>query len=76
MFQFLPIIFGIGTLLSFAAWIYSLIHILRNSALRDMEKIMWIIVAIFLNILGSVLYFLIAPPSTSAVRLAPEQNTA
>ena len=73
--RFLPIVFGLGSLLSFIAWIYSFVHIFRNRALRDIEKIMWVIVVIFLNILGSALYFLIAPlPNSNGTGLS-ETNT-
>jgi len=43
----------------FAFWLWMLIHAIGNKALSDGEKIVWVLVIIFLPFLGSVLYFLI-----------------
>jgi len=40
-------------------WIWAIIHVL-SSKLRVGEKIMWLLVILFLHVLGAVLYFLLA----------------
>jgi hypothetical protein len=46
----------------FAFWLWMLIHALTNKRLRDLEKILWVIVIIFLPFLGSLIYFFIGRP--------------
>jgi cytochrome c oxidase assembly factor CtaG len=38
-------------------WISMLAHCLRNQQLEGTEKLIWVLVLIFLNLLGAVLYF-------------------
>ncbi|WP_026838864.1 PLDc N-terminal domain-containing protein [Gillisia sp. JM1] len=45
-------------LISIALWIYCLIDVLRNKFEQN-DKIMWILIVIFLPLLGSFLYLLI-----------------
>ena len=56
---FFGLIFGI---LSFVFWLWMLIHAISNKALSGGEKIVWVLVIIFLPFLGSVLYFFIGKP--------------
>ena len=46
----------------FAFWLWMLIHAITNKGLRDVEKIVWVIVIIFLPFLGSLIYFFIGRP--------------
>jgi len=39
-----------------------LIHAITNKGLGDTEKIIWVLVVIFLPFLGSILYFFIGRP--------------
>jgi hypothetical protein len=49
----------------FAFWLWMLIHAITNKGLRDMEKIIWVIVIIFLPFLGSLIYFFIGRPKAT-----------
>ena len=51
-------IWQILLLLSIILWIYCLIDILKNTFIKN-DKIVWIIVVIFVPIIGSILYLLI-----------------
>ena len=46
----------------FAFWVWMLIHAITNKALADGEKIVWVLVIVFLPLLGSILYFFIGRP--------------
>jgi uncharacterized membrane protein YhaH (DUF805 family) len=46
----------------FVFWVWMLIHAISNKGLRDTEKIVWVIVIIFLPFLGSLIYFFIGRP--------------
>ncbi|MEO6845802.1 MAG: PLDc N-terminal domain-containing protein [Chthoniobacterales bacterium] len=46
---------------SFALWLGALIHLLKNNSILGTDRILWLLVIIFLYTLGAVLYFLIAP---------------
>jgi hypothetical protein len=47
-------------------WLWMLIHAITNKGLPDGEKIVWVLVVIFLPMLGSILYFFIGRPKGSA----------
>jgi hypothetical protein len=44
-------------LAAFVFWIWMLIHCIRNDSLRDVEKLIWALVILFLHFLGGLLYF-------------------
>ena len=46
----------------FAFWVWMLVHAITNKALADGEKIVWVLVIVFLPLLGSILYFFIGRP--------------
>jgi hypothetical protein len=46
----------------FVFWIWMLIHAIGNKGLSDTEKIIWVLVIIFLHALGALLYFLLGRP--------------
>ena len=61
---------GVGVLLvvaaiglaCFAFWLWMLIHSITNKGLRDTEKLVWVILIIFLPFLGSLIYFFVGRP--------------
>ena len=53
---------GLISLLCFIFWVWMLIHAITNKGLRDMEKIVWVLVVIFLPLIGSIIYFFIGRP--------------
>ena len=59
----------LGALLSLAGcafWVWMLVHAITNKGLGDGEKIAWVLVIIFLPVLGCILYFLIGRPKGPA----------
>jgi hypothetical protein len=49
-------------LLVFAFWIWMLIHAITNKGLSDTEKIIWVLVVIFLHFIGAIIYFFLGKP--------------
>ncbi len=43
-------------------WLWMLIHAITNKGLADGEKIVWVLVIIFLPFIGSILYFFLGKP--------------
>jgi len=43
-------------------WICMLVHAITNKGLGDGEKIVWVLVLIFLHVLGPILYFFLGRP--------------
>ena len=60
------LIAGVLGLACFAFWLWMLIHAITNKGLSDGERIVWVLVIIFLPFLGSVLYFFIWLPKGRA----------
>ncbi|MEO6052859.1 MAG: PLDc N-terminal domain-containing protein [Chthoniobacterales bacterium] len=52
------LLFGIA---SFVIWIVALINALTNTALKDNEKLIWVLVIVFTHIIGAIIYFAVAP---------------
>jgi len=46
----------------FAFWIWMLIDAITNKGLESTEKIVWVLVIIFLHALGALIYFLVGRP--------------
>ena len=46
----------------FAFWLWMLVHALTNKGLDGTEKIVWVIVVIFLPFIGSLIYFFVGRP--------------
>ena len=59
LFMLVTAVIGIAC---FAFWLWMLIHAITNKGLADTEKIIWVLVVIFLPFLGSILYFFIGRP--------------
>ena len=69
VFGLLVLLLGaVISLAGFAFWLWMLIHAITNKGLGDGEKIVWVLVIIFLPFLGSLIYFFIGrPKGVSAV---------
>jgi hypothetical protein len=50
------------SLCCFIFCVWMLIHAITNKGLRDVEKVVWVLVIIFLPLLGSIIYFFIGRP--------------
>lgn len=50
----------------FAFWIWMLIDAIQNRGLTDNEKIVWVLVIVFLHWLGALLYLVIGHPKRHA----------
>lgn len=62
-FALLMVLVGaVLSLAGFAFWLWMLVHAITNKNLRDGEKIIWVLVIIFLPLIGSIIYFLIGRP--------------
>lgn len=46
-------------ILAFIFWILMLVNAITNSRLNGTEKIVWVLVIIFLHFLGALIYFLV-----------------
>lgn len=60
-FSLIPLSFLTLGLISCVFWIIALVHMLTNRALQGTDKIVWLLIVLFLNAIGGVLYFWIAP---------------
>ena len=40
-------------------WIWMLVDCVTNPRLRDMEKVVWILVIIFTHIIGAIIYYFV-----------------
>jgi hypothetical protein len=49
-------------LVCFAFWLWMLIHAITNKGLQGAEKVVWVVVIIFVPVLGAVLYFFLGRP--------------
>jgi hypothetical protein len=60
LFGLLVLLLGaVLSLAGFAFWLWMLIHAITNKGLTDGEKIVWVLVIIFLPFIGSIIYFFI-----------------
>ena len=48
----------------FAFWLWMLIHAIQNRGLTDSERIAWVLVILFLNLLGALLYLIVGKAKT------------
>ncbi len=59
------LVFVVGGLIALAVlafWIWMLIHAITNKGLTDTEKIVWVLVIIFVHFIGAVIYFFVGRP--------------
>jgi len=45
-----------------AFWIWMLVHAITNNGLTDTEKIIWVLVIIFVHFIGALIYFFVGRP--------------
>ena len=57
----LLILFGAAALSLFALWLYALVSALKNERLDSTMKLVWVLVIVFVNGLGAIIYLLVAP---------------
>lgn len=67
--------FGLFSLLSivgFVIWILALVEVLRTPedvwSAAGQDRLIWALVVIFLNVLGAIIYYVVARPSLAAHR--------
>ena len=65
-YNILGLLIGLGAMLlglaAFVAWVWMLVHAITNRGLSDGEKILWVLLIVFLPLLGVILYFFIGRP--------------
>lgn len=61
---FLLLCAAIFTILVFIFWILMLVNAITNSRLNGTEKIVWVLVIIFLHFVGALIYFLVGRKQT------------
>ena len=49
----------------FAFWLWMLIHAIKNKGLTDTEKIIWVLVILFVHVLGALIYFFVGRPKAT-----------
>ncbi len=54
-------------LLVFVFWVWMLVHAISNKGLTDGERVAWVLVIIFLVVLGPILYFFLGRPKGGSV---------
>lgn len=70
MLLFLPV-----SLALFAFWLWMLIHAIQNRGLNDSERIVWVIVIVFVNLIGALIYFFVGRPRAQAAPGLPPRST-
>jgi hypothetical protein len=61
---FLLVALAVG-LAAFAFWIWMLIHAITNNGLTGSERIVWVLVVLFLHVLGALIYFFVGRPNAT-----------
>ena len=49
-------------LCAFAFWIWMLVHAATNKGLTDTEKLMWVLIIVFVHFIGALIYFFVGRP--------------
>jgi len=62
---------GLGV---FVFWLWAVIDCATNDYLRDNDKLVWILVVIFLNWLGAIIYFFVARKSVARYKYGPRDH--
>lgn len=52
----------------FAFWLWMVVHAATNPGIEQGEKIAWVIIVIFVSLLGAILYFFIGRPKARLPR--------
>ena len=50
----------------FAFWIWMLVHALTNNGLTGTEKVAWVLVIVFVQLLGAIIYFFVGKPKAAS----------
>ena len=53
------LVMGLISLVGLIIWVWALVDAIGNASLSGNEKLIWVLVIIFLNVLGAILYLLI-----------------
>jgi hypothetical protein len=53
------------TIAVFVFWIWMLVHAITNPGLRDIEKLIWVVVILFTHFIGALIYFFVGRPRRS-----------
>ncbi|HOC58008.1 MAG TPA: PLD nuclease N-terminal domain-containing protein [Verrucomicrobiota bacterium] len=62
----LLLLLGLAFVLAcFVFWVWMLIHAIKNKGLSDTEKIIWVLVILFVHVLGALIYFFAGRPKAS-----------
>lgn len=61
---FMLIMITIG-FLGLIFWIWMLVHAIKNKGLTDNERLVWVLVIIFVSFLGAVIYFFAGRPKAT-----------
>ncbi len=56
---------GVIVLAAMVFWIWMLIHAITNKGLTDTEKVIWVLVILFLHVLGALIYFFVGRPKAT-----------
>jgi phospholipase D-like protein len=62
---------GVIALAAFVFWIWMLIHAITNKGLTDTEKLIWVVVILFLHFLGGLIYFFVGRPKQEIINTKP-----
>lgn len=57
---------GLVAVAAFAIWIWALVDAIRNPALDDTMRIVWVLVIVFTQIVGALIYLIIGRSSSTA----------
>lgn len=60
IFLIIPIVFGLVSLVCFGFWLWMLIDLIKRNQFHnfgDNAKVIWIVLLIFLGIIGAIVYF-------------------
>ena len=58
--------FAVMGLLSAVVWVWMLVDAVRNPRLSVNERVMWVLVIVFLNTLGAIVYYFIGRRGSTA----------
>ncbi len=48
-------------------WIWMLVHAVTNRGLTDVEKVMWVLIILFVHFIGALIYFFVGRPKQKTV---------
>jgi len=72
MFELVKVGFGLFLacfgVLVVVFWIWMLVHAITNKGVGDGEKIAWVLVILFLHLLGAVIYFFVGKPKATSAQ--------